>query len=76
MSRRFLEERHIEKSLDMSRTQAGERVEGDTTGPFPWLIGWLEQEAREKVYKVAGVVVCRHLVPDEREGKDAHKTFG
>lgn len=28
------------------------------------------------VYKVAGVVVCRHLVPDEREGKDAHKTFG
>lgn len=36
VSRRFLVERHIEKSLDMSRTQAGERVEVDTTGPIPW----------------------------------------
>lgn len=28
------------------------------------------------VYKIAGAAVCWCLVPDEREGKDAHKTFG
>lgn len=81
VSGRFQEELHIEKSLE-TWSGFGQMkgmkwaLRARSLVKRMWLIGWLQWEAREVFYKVAGARVCWRFVPDEREGEDTPKIFG